>query len=659
MSTLAGRLDLEDERRFVGRVRELELVSDVLEGRSTTRVLVVHGPGGIGKSTLLRQVRRHAERAGWDTRAIDGRDTLPTTSELEERLGGVDNDEGRLVLLDTYERMSSIGPQLRDRVLPTLPDRSLIVIGQRGAPDPGWLQGGWERVTRAVPLRPVSGVEARDLLARDGITDEETAAQLLAWADGSPLALTLGAEAVRDRAWAPRRLDDSVELADVLVPRLTESEIDSSHLDVVTVAAIARRTDAAMLAEVLPGVNGQDAEDWLRSRTFSEQLGGWVSLHELVRTALRAQARGERSERERELRRRVAEHLYRRAAAGEIGLIPDFAELVDSPTVRWGIPGEGPSDLRPDDARPEDLAAAPELVEHRGPEGQWWKATMALVQEMPRCVVVTRDRDDRIASFCIAVAARGAPPAVERDPILGRWLAHARANNYGNALLWRDSIDLTPAHGTTDSRVLAVTNTAAIQRSGLANPRWSYLPIDPINAAAVEFARAVGAQHIPELDVGFDGRIQQCHLLDHGPGGMLAGHRGMIYAELGLTPPPLDADPAEGVATEITAETVKEALRNLDRPLELARSPLARGQTVIERAATVRDLLHSAAEQAFGDTPAERLLHDVIIERYFSEPTTHELTAERLHVSRSTYFRHLGAATERVSEFALLNRRPV
>jgi hypothetical protein len=656
MVTLAARMDQEDERRFVGRTRELALVDDVLAGRSAAHVLVVHGPGGIGKSTLLRQVRRQAERAGWATRALDGRDGLPTSSELEERIAAPGGDErGRLVLLDTYERISSLGPQLRAHVLPALPDRSLVVIAQRGDPDPGWLQGGWENVTRAVPLAPVSPAEARELMARDGLTDPEASAALLAWAAGSPLALTLGAEALQGHEpW--RVLDDRPALADVLVRRLTEAELDPSHLDVVTVAAIARRTDATMLADVLPGVDGAQAETWLRGRTFAAPLGRWVTLHDLVRTALRTQARAENAEREHELRRRVAEHLYHRATAGEPGLMPDLAELVDNPAIRWGIPGEGPPGLRPDDATTADLEACAALVHHRG-RGDWWDWTLALVRAMPRAIAVARDEQNAIAGLSIVVSAQDAPAAVERDPLLGPWLAHARAHTQdANALLWRDSLDLTSSHGDIGSRVLTVTNTAALLRSRVPNPRLSYLPIDPVNPAAVDFARVIGAQHIPELDVTFDGRVQQCHVLDHGPGGMLANHRATVYAELGLAAPAWDADPATAAGTTITVDTVKEALRNLDRPLELARSPLAHGQTVAERAESVRALVVAAAAGAFGATPAERLLHDVIVERYLGEPTTHERTAERLHVSRSTYFRHLGVAVDRLAEYALLAR---
>ena len=149
--------------------------------------------------------------------------------------------------------------------------------------------------------------------------------------------------------------------------------------------------------------------------------------------------------------------------------------------------------------------------------------------------------------------------------------------------------------------------------------------------------------------------MQECHILDHGPGGMFAAYRAAVYEELQLEPPPVGADADAGASREVTADTVKEALRTLDRPLELSRSPLAHGQTVAERAASVRDILVASTEGAFGAAPAERLLHDGSSSAT-RQPTTHEQTAERLHVSRSKYFRHLVAAVDRVDADNLQGR---
>src|SRR3954452_5731312 len=179
-------------------------------------------------------------------------------------------------------------------------------------------------------------------------------------------------------------------------------------------------------------------------------------------------------------------------------------------------------------------------------------------------------------------------------------------------MLCRDSID-SPSGGEGDlsSPVLALMNTAAVLRSGLTNPRYAYLPIHREDAVAVQFAHAIGAQHIPELDLDVDDHVTECHVADFGPGGILAAQRATVYAELGMAPPgqhaPRATDPGD-----LTADVVRDALRALDNPLELAASPLASGDSPEERAGSVRALLTEATAHALGDAADERLLQRIV-----------------------------------------------
>ena len=138
----------------------------------------------------------------------------------------------------------------------------------------------------------------------------------------------------------------------------------------------------------------------------------------------------------------------------------------------------------------------------------------------------------------------------------------------------------------------------------------------------------------------------ECHLLDYGPGGLLGFQRDWVYKELGLKPPAFQHAPADADY----AEAVRDALRDFRVPHKLAASPLAEGSTPDERAESVRALIRGAAEQSFGDTPNERLLHDILIRGYIDPAPSHEQAADELCVSRSTYFRRLKAAAERVAE---------
>src|SRR5207237_1015988 len=84
-----------------------------------------------------------------------------------------------------------------------------------------------------------------------------------------------------------------------------------------------------------------------------------------------------------------------------------------------------------------------------------------------------------------------APEFAHEDPLVGPWLVHARADaRLGDSVLWHDSIDFT---GDRRGRVQAMLGMAGVLRSGAANPRFAYMPINPANTDALTFARA-GAQ---------------------------------------------------------------------------------------------------------------------------------------------------------------------
>jgi dienelactone hydrolase len=206
-----------DRASFVGRAAELAIVDGLFLDDPATSVVLVHGPGGVGKSAFLREVARRGERTGWTPFVIDGQDLPPCPDTLDDALARARLAERPLVLVDSYERMGALGPDLR-RILPTLPDRTVVAVAGRAAPEPAWFEGGWEWLVRELPLGPLSPMDARTLLATHGVTsdDRQQADELARWAGGSPLVLTLAA--------APGRTE--VAVARAIVRRLIEREIE-------------------------------------------------------------------------------------------------------------------------------------------------------------------------------------------------------------------------------------------------------------------------------------------------------------------------------------------------------------------------------------------------------------------------------------------------
>lgn len=636
--TLGSRVAARDARRFVGRATELTALEGLLGDDPSASVVLVHGPGGIGKSTLLRELARRAAARGRETIRIDGRELEPVPDALEHAIGGAREAPRPLVLIDGYDAMYALGHYLRAAVLPTLSADAVVVIAARRAPEAAWFRDGWEHVAIELGLGPLAPAEAETLLDLHGVVDAERASEIVRWAAGSPLALALAADAVR----AGRRFEPDAEHDDAVVGGLVRSllaaEIDPGQRSVLGVAAIARVTTVELLAAVLPERDAAADFAALARRTFAEPRGAGVTLHELTGRAALADLRRRDPEHERELRRRIADALHERALAGRLSLTIDLAHLVRDPAIRWGYGWDGSERYRVDGVRAGDAEAVAAKLAAVG-RGRWWDGTDRWFAEGPERICLVRDGDEQVCGYATAMTPDNAPAFARRDPVVGRWLEHASETG-SPSVVWRDAIDFT---GDSEAPVQAMLGLSGILRSGLENPRYAYLPVEVRLPAARAFVRALGAQHLPELDAGGPDSPVQCFRLDYGPGGLLGAQRDVVYRELGLDGPTATRPP-------VTAETVRTALRELQVPHRLAASPLAEGKETSERAAFVHALLARAADEAFGTSEDERLLRSVLVLGYLEPVGSHELAAEELHVSRSAYFRRLRVATERIAE---------
>jgi hypothetical protein len=642
-------LDQLEAMRFIGRGADLELLEHVLEPDAGAAIAFVHGPGGIGKSSLLRELRRRALMRGLAVRHIDGRDTGAAEEAIEPALAALGDGSCSLLLLDTYERVPALGALLRRNLEPGLATGGRLVIAGRQPPEPAWLEGGWQQTLLSLPLAPLSAAESAALLEARGLDDALARERLVGWGKGSPLALSVAADTLlAGRTLDLERLDADGLLGSTLVSRLAGTELDGADRDVLAVAAIARAVDAQLLAAALPGVDGDHAEAWLRGLSFSETLGTRVTLHEQVRGAVRASLRAEDPEHETQLRARIADYLYARAALGEMRLIVDVAELIDDPIIRWGV-APPPVEVRHDRVRPGDR----ELLEAKldAADSEWWPGARRWFEQAPEHVSIVRDADGELVGWGIWVTPGNAPKWVADDAILGPWLADARTRAAdGDVLLFRDCPDDMRERNGKPSPVLSAANLAVALGSGVRTARYMYGTTDPDGESqAHEFLMALDFERLPELDIADGERTVCSYFVDWGPGGLVRMFRDLVYADLGIAPPPLGDTPAP-------TDAVRGALRSFHDPGALAANPLGRGANADLRVDSVRRTLREAAVAAFGDSPHEQL-HRRAIERGYLDPDGgHAQAIDELNVSRTTYFRRLAEASDRLSEYVLASR---
>lgn len=621
MATLREIVADRDAESFVGRSTELGAFERVLRGDDHARVVFVHGPGGIGKSTLLREVVRRAREHGYDTIWVDGREVAPFPQQIETMVASIADAKPAIVVFDSYELMASLDGSLRDVIVPGLSGDLIVVFASRQPPARGWFDGGWATLVRSLPIGPLERHDAERLATAHGAGIEDVAA-LVDRSHGSPLALVAGAQSGPDGSVA------------TLAERLLGDEVEPSRYRTLGVAALARVTTPEMLADVLGDNDPQDSFKWLASRSFSEPLAHGVALHALVADAAKAWLRLRDPSGEAELRRRIADHLHRRALAGHRGLSTELQHLVVDPNVRWGFASDVGERYHIDAIRAGDAAIIGRILEAVG-AGEWWTLTRVFLERHPEFCGVARDAEGRVGGYFIAVSPSSAPPAAEHDPLLGPWLRYARDTLRTNrAVLWRDAIDLTGEMG----EVTSLLGVGGLLSTGVANPRYGFLPISPVIPAARLFSEALNATHEPSLDVATHGQELACHIIDFGPTGLLGFQRDWIYRETGARPP--------SYAPEVEPVEVLKLLRDPDR---LAHGPSWLGSSPSERLDRLRRLVEDSLV-VFGDHHDDDLAREIITTAYLGPSAPHDAIARQLHLSRSAYFRRLHAASERVSE---------
>src|SRR3954452_22349385 len=123
-TSLGDVIDRARRRSFVGRRSELRAFDNALAALSLRRVLFVHGPGGIGKTTLLLELRARASAAGRTAVLLHGSEIDPSPAGFRQAVEaaglGARADGGAVLLVDGYEQLGAIDGWLRQDFVPSL-----------------------------------------------------------------------------------------------------------------------------------------------------------------------------------------------------------------------------------------------------------------------------------------------------------------------------------------------------------------------------------------------------------------------------------------------------------------------------------------------------------------------------------------------------------
>ena len=305
-----------EEELFVGREALREWFAAWLTTDAPPALLAVHGPGGVGKSALLRAFARQAARQGWAVRTLDARDVPDVPRALGRALG---RGQGRrLVLLDTCEAAPGLGRHLAVRLLPRLEQEVRLVTAGRFPLGRTWAADSpWRRLVREVVLAGFSPAEGREYLRRRGLVQEPVAQRILAMGGGSPLALSLAADlAVGAGAMHFPAPGQWQRVLGELCDQFLREAPDPQLRELLELGCVVRQFNAGIL-ETLAGRGVGNALDRLAGLSVVEASEHGLRVHEEVRELVVQRWRRQDPEALRRLQTIAAEWYRRRAGAGD------------------------------------------------------------------------------------------------------------------------------------------------------------------------------------------------------------------------------------------------------------------------------------------------------------------------------------------------------
>ncbi|MFN8492315.1 MAG: ATP-binding protein [Caldilineaceae bacterium] len=683
-SSLLERLEAARRQRFVGRVNERDLFQAALAAPDLPfSVLYLFGPGGVGKTTLLREFAylagQHQLRAvQLDARNIEAAPdfflaalrrafALPADEAVFAFLAA--QKERLIILIDTVELLTPLDGWLREEFLPKLAGNTLVVMAARNPPGPAWrTDPGWQMMMCVLPVRNLSRQECRDFLVRRQIPSAQHET-VLDFTHGHPLALSLVADVFAQRPGLNFQPEHTPDVIKILLERFIEKVPGQHYRTALEVCALVRLTTEALLQEVLQVEEASECFAWLRGLSFIDAERHGLFPHDLAREALAADLRWRNPEWNAELHARIRAYYLARMRRGGLEqrrLISDYMFLhrdnaVMRSYVEWQISGS----VFADHMRPTDQPLLIEMV--RRYEGDRSAEIAAYwIARQPERVSILRNATGLPQGFLLMLALdkvhevdRAYDPAVQT---VWRYLQEQAPLKQGEtATLFRFWMaqDDYQAVSPIQSRLFLNMVQHYMTTPGL---MYTFLPFADPDFWAIVCAYA-DLRRLTAADFVIDGRRYGVYGRDWRTLSPMTWLAAIAERELGGETKVVDAKPPE-VFPEFSqadfANAVRDALRDFTNPNALQSNPLLKARLIVERCgpdsnAMIRiGMLKKVLQEAAAPlqaSPRQASFFRVLHHTYFQPAATQEQAAELLDLPFSTYRRHLRSGIEFVTEY--------
>ncbi|MEV6599940.1 ATP-binding protein [Actinoplanes sp. NPDC051346] len=605
----------------------------------------VFGPGGIGKSALLRRLADQASSAGRVFVELDGRFIGRDPADFERAAAAFLDVPDSVLFVDSFEHCQWLESWLWQRFLPRAAAGALVVLAGRVPPQAQWVADhAWAGLLHVSELEPFSDEQARGLLAAARIRPE-LRDRVLGFAGGNPLALALATAAAaqgwsRDDIWTP-----SADILRNLLAGLIGEVPTAAHRRALEVAAQAHSTSEELLTAVLPDEDAHLLFSWLRDLPFMESTHRGLHPHDAARETLAADLRWRAPHAFVSIRERLVEEylrILREAPEERVWTVTDelfylFREMRSLTRLRtWSREDEVHDRPLHDD----DIDVIVRMAEEtEGPESaeivRYW------VRRQPSAFSVYRlVSTGRTVAFTARLALSAPPDAedLDTDPVVAAAWAHTEATApvKPGEHIGVSRFTIYPERYQVPSRVIDLSSSRAQAEAARAPGR------------AYGFAVWRDAETWSERVSGT--------LSDTGARPRVGAHTYGVFSVdwrqvsveswlrrfISATDVPVESGPS-AVSRTAFDQAVREALVYWRDAGAFAACALMRVRLAADLADPVRELralLQQAIDNLASDPRGVRA-RDALTAGYLSGAPTQEAAARRLGLPYGTYRRHL------------------
>jgi hypothetical protein len=657
-TSLGDVIDRARRRSFVGRRSELRAFDNAQAALSPRRVLFVHGPGGIGKTTLLLELRARARGAGRITVLLHGSEIDPSPDGFRQAVeaagaaGGARADGGFVLLVDGYEQLGALDGWLRQEYVPSLRAEDVVVLAGREPPAAAWrTDPGWRHLVAVCPLGHLDDFDSADLLTRAGVAPQDRP-RLLALGRGHPLALALLADAAQ-RGTVPDSLADVPDLISALLESLLRDAPSEAHMAGLATAARAWLTTEDLLRKTV-GTDAAQVWSWLQGRPFVVCRRGGLTPHDVTRDVLEAEFERRSPDRYRALHQVIHDHvvagirattgLDRQLLAQQLAYLHRRSPLT---AAYYALRAHGSAAVVP--ARPDEYEQLVSIIERgAGP------ATAAIAErwfaDQPDRTSVVRT-EDGIAGFAYHLFCPTGSSMEDQDPVVRAVLDYVARTAPARP---GERVDITRfvagvREFERDVHAVLAGSVSSIIDWCTEPLAWSFVTFTDAEYWC-PFFDYLGFRPVLEVDEAASGHHYTVYGNDwrRFPVDAWLTLMGEREHSGGTGPPPEEALRPPPLSRAAFGDAVRSALQQLNRPDRLAGCPLA-GTALGADAAGLRASIVAAADRLAGEPKGDQL-RAVLNRTFVRAAPTQEAAAEVLGLPFSTYRRYLARAIDELTE---------